>query len=344
MAESLRVGIIGYGYASKVFHAPLIASVPGLKLAAVMSREPGKVLADWPGVAVEVTPAALLARGDLDLIVIPTPNATHYPLALQALEAGKHVVVDKPFTLTLAEAPSLTACAERAGRLLSVFHNRRWDSDFLTLQGLLGSGELGAVHHFESHFDRYSPEVRVRWREGEEPGSGLWYDLGPHLLDQALQLFGKPDALVLDLARQRQGALTDDFFHAQLQYGEKRVILHASTLVPVPGPRFTVHGNQGTYRKFGLDTQEAALKAGQRPPAAWGLDPQPGSLSVMVGGIPQTRTVPPVPGNYPAYYAGIRDAVLRGAPNPVPPGEAMGVMALIELGLLGAAERRERKA
>ena len=341
-AEDLKVGIVGYGYASRVFHAPLIAAVPGLRLAAFSSSDPGKVEAHWPGVSLEPSAEALMARPDLDLIVIPTPNASHYPLARQALEAGKHVVVDKPFTLTLAEARSLEACAKQAGRLLSVFHNRRWDSDFLTLQSLLASGELGAIHHFESHFDRPNPQVRVRWRESAEPGAGLWYDLGPHLLDQALCLFGPPEALSLDLACQREGALIDDYFHAQLKYGQTRVLLHASTLVPLVGPRFTVHGSRGSYLKYGLDTQEASLKAGQRPPApGWGFDPQPGSLSTLVEGGLETRVVPAIPGDYAAYYAGIRDALRLGAPNPVPASAAIQVMALIELGLLSAGERRE---
>ena len=336
------VGIIGYGYASKVFHAPLIAAVPGLSLTAIASSDPGKVQADWPELEVAPSASALLARADLELIVIATPNATHYPLARQALEAGKHVVVDKPFTLTLAEARSLSDCADQAGRLLSVFHNRRWDSDFRTLQGLLATGELGPIHHFESRFERHNPQVRARWRERAEPGGGLWYDLGPHLLDQALRLFGPPEALALDLACQRQGALIDDYFHAQLRYGATRVILHASTLVPVPGPRFTVHGSRGSYLKYGLDTQEAALKAGQRPPApGWGRDPQPGSLSLPGDGGLQTRVLASLPGDYPAYYAGIRDALRQGGPNPVPAAQAIQVMALIELGLHSARERRE---
>ena len=341
MPDAINVGIIGYGYAAKVFHAPLIAGVPGLRLAAIASSDAGKVKADWPQVEVDATPAELLARAELDLVVIPTPNDTHYPLARQALEAGKHVVVDKPFTTTLAEAQALNACAARAGRVLSVFHNRRWDADFLTLKGLLASGELGRIVHFESHFDRYSPAVRPRWREQPVPGGGLWYDLGPHLLDQVLQLFGQPDTIALDLARQREGAVIDDCFHAVLRYGEARAVLHAGVLVPEPGPRFTVHGTRGTYLKYGLDPQEALLKAGQRPPMpGWGCDPEPGSLTALCGAGLQTRGVPSVPGAYDQYYAGLRDALLGRGPNPVPGTEAARVMALLELGLQSAAGGR----
>ena len=338
----LKVGIVGYGFATKVFHAPLVSGVPGLQLTAVASSSPAKVAADWPEVEVEGTPEALFARPDLDLVVIPTPNATHYPLAMRALEAGRHVVVDKPFTLTVAEARSLYARAAQAGRLLSVFQNRRWDADFLTLRGLLAAGELGTVMEFESHFDRHVPKVQDRWREKGDLGCGLWYDLGTHLMDQALQLFGTPEAISVDLARQREGALTDDYFMARLSYGATRVILHANNVVPQPGPRFTVHGTQGTFVKYGLDAQQAALTAGKRPPAPdWGADPNPGTVSLHRDGALQTRTVASEPGDYPAYYAAVRDAILGISPNPVQAADAVRLMGLIELGRRSAAERRE---
>lgn len=188
MNDKIRVGLIGYGYASKTFHAPLIMGTPGLELAAVSSSDETKVKADWPAVSVVSEPRHLFNDPHIDLIVIPTPNDTHFPLAKAALEAGKHVVVDKPFTVTLSQARELDALARSTGRVLSVFHNRRWDSDFLTLKALLADGVLGEVSLFESHFDRFRPQVRDRWREQGGPGSGIWYDLAPHLLDQAIQL------------------------------------------------------------------------------------------------------------------------------------------------------------
>ena len=290
MSESLNVGIVGYGFATKTFHAPLVAGVPGLKLAAISSSDPAKVAADWPEVATETSPEALFARPDIDLVVIPTPNETHYPLASAALAAGKHVVVDKPFTVTTHEARRLQAQAQGAGRVLSVFHNRRWDSDFLTIKQVLASGELGRIVHFESHFDRYRPEVRARWREQALPGSGLWYDLGSHLLDQTLQLFGLPESIALDLALQRDNAQSDDYFHAALRYGQSRVILHAGALVAVPAARYTVHGSLGSFFKYGLDPQEDVLKTGKRPPAAdWGHDSVPATLTVWKGGAAAER-------------------------------------------------------
>ena len=202
----LKVGLVGYGYAGKTFHAPLIAAVPALALTAVSSSSAAKVQADWPDVAVHDTPAELMRRTDLDLVVIASPNDTHHPLARAALQAGLHVVVDKPFTVTLAQARELAMLARERGRLLSVFHNRRWDGDFLTVRALLASGELGRITQFESHFDRFRPQVRQRWREDATRGGGLLYDLGPHLIDQAFALFGAPETVTAFVRTRRDNA------------------------------------------------------------------------------------------------------------------------------------------
>jgi len=341
MSEHVRAGLIGYGFAGKTFHAPLLAAVPGLALAAVASSDPARVAADWPDLPVEPTPEALIARPDLDLIVVATPNDSHAPLAARALAAGKHVVVDKPFTVGLAEAEALRDQAAAAGRVLAVFHNRRWDADFLTLRGLLADGALGRVVQLESHFDRFRPAVRDRWRERPGPGGGIWYDLGAHLADQALQLFGPPEFVQADIAAQRDGAQADDYFHVVLRYGPLRAILHGSTLAAAPGPRFVVHGTRGSYVKYGLDAQEDALKAGLRPPApGWGADPCPGALTVWSDGGAATRELASVPGDYPAFYAATRDAIRGGAPNPVPPDDGVAVMRLLELGRRSAEEGR----
>ncbi|AGB82650.1 MULTISPECIES: oxidoreductase [Serratia] len=334
MAETLRVGLVGYGYASKTFHAPLIAGTPGLELAAVVSSDAGKVHADWPALPVVSEPQALFNDPTLDLIVIPTPNDTHYPLAQQALAAGKHVVVDKPFTVTLSQARALQQQAQQRGLLLSVFHNRRWDSDFLTLKTLLQEGSLGEVVYFESHFDRFRPQVRQRWREQGGAGSGIWYDLGPHLIDQALQLFGKPQTLFVDLGQLRPGSQSVDYFHALLQYGKRRVVLHASMLAAAEGPRYIVHGTQGSYIKYGLDPQEDRLKAGDRlPQADWGYDMRDGVVTLSRDDVLAEQPLLTLPGNYPAYYAAIRDAINGDGANPVPAAEAIAVMEMIELGI-----------
>jgi predicted dehydrogenase len=330
----IGVGIVGWGFASTTFHAPLIQATPGMRLVAVSSGRADVLGTDALPFAVEPTPQALFARKDIDLVIIPTPNDTHHPLAVEALAAGKHVVVDKPFTLTVTQADDLIERARHARRLLSVFHNRRWDGDFMGLKKVLGSGVLGRVTHLESHFDRYRPDVRQRWRESAELGGGLWYDLGPHLLDQTLQLFGQPQALWLDTQVQRDGAVADDWFHCLLRYPDLRVVLHASALTASVAPRFVVHGTAGSYTKHGLDTQEDALKAGRTPgDTDWGRDPLPGQLTLRQGSGVIQQTVEPLAGNYLPYYEGVRDAILQGNPLPVTASEARDVIRLIELGL-----------
>ncbi|MBA2816999.1 oxidoreductase [Candidatus Pantoea persica] len=341
MSDKLRVGLMGYGFASKTFHAPLIAGTPDVELAAVSSSDEAKVHADWPQVKVVADPQALLDDPSLQLIVIPTPNDTHFLLAKAALNAGKHVVVDKPFTVTLSQARELEALAKAKGLLLSVFHNRRWDSDFLTLKQLLKDGSLGEVRYFESHFDRFRPEVRQRWREMKGAGSGIWYDLGPHLIDQALQLFGAPVAINVDMAEMRPGAQTTDYFHATLTYPQRRVVLHASMLVAAESPRYVVHGTRGSYVKYGLDPQEDRLKAGDFPPGEeWGYDMRDGVLRLAEGDGVKEETLMTQPGNYPAYYAAVRDAICGRGANPVTAEEAIQVMELIELGLQSAEKRQ----
>ncbi|MBV8041581.1 oxidoreductase [Pluralibacter sp.] len=340
MSDTIRVGLIGYGYASKTFHAPLISGTPGMTLAAVFSSDETKVKADWPTVKVVSDPRNLFNDPDIDLIVIPTPNDTHYPLAKAALEAGKHVVVDKPFTVTLSQARELDSLAHSVGRLLSVFHNRRWDSDFLTIKALIAEGALGEITWFESHFDRYRPQVRNRWREQGGPGSGIWYDLGPHLLDQAISLFGLPVSLTVDLAQLRPGAQSTDYFHAVLAYPQRRVVLHATLLAAAETARYIVHGSRASYVKYGLDPQEDRLKSGERPPLEdWGYDMRDGVVTRVEGEDRVEETWLTVPGNYPAYYAGIRDALNGNAENPVPASQAIQIMELIELGIESAKRR-----
>lgn len=341
MLEHINAGLIGYGYAGRTLHAPLLNATAGIHLHSIVSRDGDKVRAEWPQVQHRIDAEQLLADPDIDLVVIATPNDTHFPLAKAALLAGKHVVIDKPFTLDSREARQLIALAHEQDLQLSVFHNRRWDADFLTLRQLIGSGELGEVLYLESHFDRYRPQVRDRWREQAVPGSGLWYDLGAHLLDQTLQLFGEPESLWLDLAHQRPGAKTDDFFHAILQYGERRVVLHASTQVVAHAARFTVHGSLGSYSKQGLDSQEEQLKQGMSPlDPQFGLDARPGRLTTLQGDKERVQDLSNIPGRYLTFYQGMAEAIQRGTPAPVQAEEALKVMELIELGLRSAREGR----
>ena len=217
-----------------------------------------------------------------------------------------------------------------AGRIVSVFQNRRWDADFLTLQKLIDNG-AGRSRELHSHFDRYRPQVADRWRERDQPGSGLWYDLGPHLLDQALQLFGMPLAVFADIGRQREAAQADDYFHVLLRYPQRRVLLHAGSLVPANELRFAVHGTRGSYLKYGMDGQEAALRNGQVPgQVGWGKDPQPGTLQPGAQDKARAEVVESIPGDYLRYYALLRDAILRDSSPPVTTAKALQVMAMLE--------------
>lgn len=332
----IRVALIGYGYAGKTFHAPLIASTQGLELACIASSRPDDVHADLPAVEVAADPLQAVERDDIDLVVIAAPNAQHAPLAAAALRAGRHVVVDKPFTLTLAEARELRALAKQRERLLSVFHNRRWDSDFLGVKRVIDEGRIGEVVHFESHIDRFRPQVRARWRERAQPGGGIWFDLGPHLIDQALQLFGLPQAVQADLAALRPGAQADDWAHAVLHYPERRVVLHASMLVAGGSARFAAHGTGGSVVKPRIDRQEAQLLAGTRPgDPGWGEDDD--ALLLYPGDAPMETLAAPR-GDQGRYYAGMRDAIRGLAPPPVTDAQALAVMAVLEAGAQSARD------
>lgn len=342
MNAPVNVALLGYGLAGKVFHAPLIASVPGLRLHTVVSRDAAKVHADHPDVHVSASAEEAFAAPDIDLVVIATPNALHAPQATTALAHGKHVVVDKPFAINTAEARAVMDAATQAGRLLSVFHNRRWDADFLTLRQLLQDDALGDIVEFRSHFDRYRPVVQDRWRERDSPGGGLWFDLGPHLVDQALQLFGWPVAVYADITAQRAGARADDCFEVHLRYPKHRAVLHAGSLAADHRLRFTVHGTRGSYLKHGLDVQEAQLRSGMVPGTpGWGYDPLQGEKTTCPDGHARHEAIRNLSGDYRQYYLGIRDAVLHGQPLPVNAHEALEVMRILELAVESSHERRE---
>jgi scyllo-inositol 2-dehydrogenase (NADP+) len=301
--------------AGTVFHAPLIRALPAFELVLI---------------AGSADSAAAIASPGIDLVVVATPNSSHYPLAAAALEAGKHVVVDKPFALSLGEADDLMAMAKALGRVLTVFHNRRWDGDFLALRRLVASGRLGAIAHFEAHWDRFRPIPKAGWREESAPGSGLLWDLGPHLIDQALVLFGSPDSVALDLAVQRSGAVADDYFELVLRYGAMRAILSASTLIGEPRPRFAAYGQDAAYISRGFDPQEERLKAGIPPnsPAFAAEHPQ---LRGTFGNIP----IPVPAGRYLGFYEDVAEAIATGAPPPVDPADAREGLRILALARSG---------
>ena len=345
----INVALVGYGYAGRVFHAPLIRATPGLNLHTVVSSRPDGVHADLPDVRVVGDVEAVLADRSIGLMVIATPNDLHAPLTRRAVEADMAVVVDKPFTVTLDEARALQTLSEDKGGFITVFHNRAWDADFLTIQQLIRDRRLGRITRFESHFSRFRPQVRDRWRERPGPGAGIWYDLGPHLVDQALRVMGRPVALIADIATVRTGGGADDWFHVVMRFEENsRAILHAD-MTSTSDLRFVMESETGGFVKHGLDPQEDALKAGVVPGSSgWGVDPRPGALTTINGDRhPTEEIVQGPPGDYLALYRGVRDVWSDFSPStpdhqrPVPLNRAVEVMEVIEAGLVSARERRE---
>jgi len=335
--RTVQVGVIGFGLGGRVFHAPIISAVPGLQLAAIVERSGDSARAAYPNVKVVRTVSELLAIDSIELVVVTTPNPTHLDLARQCLMAGRHVVVDKPFATTYAEAAELVRIAEERGRLITVYQNRRWDGDFLTLRRIMQDGRLGRLVLFESHMERYRPTLKSEaWRELPTPGSGLWFDLGPHLLDQAFVLFGPPESMTAELRAERDAAAVDDAFDVVLHYPRMRVLLRSNLLTCVPGPRFRLNGTQGSFVKYGSDPQEDALKAGEKPGRPnWGQEPKEnwGTLSIADGDkITETR-IPTETGDYRRYYENVRDAIVSGAPLDVSPQHALRIMQALELGI-----------
>ncbi|MGW7426910.1 Gfo/Idh/MocA family protein [Streptomyces sp. NPDC054813] len=348
-ATPLRVGLIGYGLAGSVFHAPLIAATEGLALDTVVTSDPerqAQAKAEFPEVRTVAAPDELFDRADdLDLVVIASPNRTHVPLATTALKAGLPVVVDKPVAGTAAEARELAALAEEHGLLLSVFQNRRWDNDFLTLRNLLEEGELGDPWRFESRFERWRPQPKGGWRESGDPAEigGLLYDLGSHVVDQALVLFGPATEVYAESVIRRAGAETDDdTFIAVTHASGVRSHLYASATAAQLGPRFRVLGSKAGYVKYGLDPQEAALREGERPGAGWGVEPESLYGRVGAGESPLTgggRAVPTLPGDYPAYYAAVAGALRGEGPNPVTALEAAAALDVLEAARRSARDK-----
>ncbi|MDH7974720.1 oxidoreductase [Sphingomonas sp. AR_OL41] len=335
--DKIGVGLVGYGLGGRAFHAPYVGVTPGMALRAVVSRDAAKVHADLPGMQVVPDVAALLAVPGIDLVIVSSPDQLHAEHALAAIAAGKHVLVDKPFATSLADARRVAAAAEAGGRLLTIFHNRRWDADFLTLRRLIAEEALGEVVQLESHFDRWRPKPAALWKEARE--GGAWLDLGPHLVDQALQLFGMPEAINADLATLRDGAPAVDYFHAVLRYPTRRVILHASKLVAANGLRFAVHGTGGSWIKHGVDPQEAATVAGAVPgDAGWGLDPVDG---VLTRGDGSNAPVINERSDYRLFWTALAAAIRGEGPNPVPAREAVAVMEVLDAGLRSSEARCE---
>ena len=341
----IDVGLIGFGLAGRSFHAPVIRAVPGLRLASILQRSGNEAAEKYPDVRIVRTLDELLAIEEIRLVVIATPNDTHYMLAHQCLSAGRDVLVDKPFTTTLDEAIALVDFAKKQGRLLTVYQNRRYDGDFQAIVQVVASGELGRIVRFESNYDRFRPQLRPgAWRERSGPGSGIFFDIAPHLIDHALLLFGLPEALTADIRIEREGAVADDAFDLAFHYSRgPRADLRSSILAAATRPRFLLHGTQGAFVKQSFDPQENNLRRGYIPTdAPWGAEPEEdwGVLTLSEDGVLTQRRVPSANSDYRDFYANLRDAILGNAKLAVTPEWALTVMHLLELARQSSNERR----
>lgn len=348
MQQPIQVALIGFGMAGQVFHAPLISSVTGLQLYKVYARraeQQALLQAKYPQTNICTTVDDILDDPTVQLVVIATSNDVHYALTRAALLAGKHVVVEKPFTNTTEEANELIALAKQQNRLLTVFHSARWHSDYLTVKEVIASGKLGRLVTYEVRYDRFRNYLRPNaWREKDLPGSGIFFDLGAHLIDQSLQLFGKPQAIFASLRKMREGVGAVDDFEILLYYPQLKVSLKGSMLIKEPTPRFALYGTEGAFVKPGVDPQEEALKGGKTPlnTTNWGAEPKDiwGILHTTEQKPGARRKVPSMRGNYPGFYENVRDSIQGTAQLIVKPEEARTVIQLLELGEQSASERR----
>ncbi|WP_305857615.1 oxidoreductase [Balneatrix alpica] len=335
----LKTAVIGYGLSAQVFHLPFIRQQPELQLVAISSSQ-AQVRQDYPDIQHYLEAEQLIADTDAELVVITSPNDTHFPLARQALLAGKHVLVEKPFVVTTQQGEELIKLAKQQQRQLLVYHNRRYDGDFLTLQQLIRDQRLGQIRYFESHFDRFRPQPRSRWREQAGVGTGILFDLGPHLLDQALLLFGLPQALSAHCRQLRPGAESTDFFQLHLHYPDKEVLLNSSPFCANPNLRYLLQGQLGSYVKYGLDPQEDALRAGQLPGhPEWGQEPVTAYGQLYLAEQP-ALTLPTQAGNYQRFYQDMVATLLKGAAAPVSAEEALQGIRLIELAYQSSQQGR----
>jgi scyllo-inositol 2-dehydrogenase (NADP+) len=355
--REIGVAVVGYGLGGRVFHAPFVSAVPGLNLRAIFQRSGDTAAKAYPSVRIERSIDPILADKSIDLVIISTPNDTHFDLARQALEAGKHVVIDKPFATTSEQALVLGSIAKLKDVLVIPFHNRRWDGDFLTVKKLLADNTLGRLVTFETNMDRFRPLPREhKWKESENPANGMLFDLGPHLVDQLLALFGTPEAITASVRCDRDHTAIEDAFNITLHYTRPdgkslRASASASYLACETSPRFLLHGTRGSFRKFGLDPQEATLESGvklppmgsptpwlQEPSTLWGtltVAPDPATPTILVSTQLETA-----PGDYRNYYAAVRDAILGLAPPALTAEDGYRVIKLLELARESSLQRR----
>ena len=342
MSKPIVTGLLSYGMSGEVFHAPLLAAHPGFIMKTIVQRSSSSALEHYPQTNIVRSVQAVLDDPEIELVIVNTINSTHFDFAARALAAGKHVVVEKPFTNTVDEARALIDMAKDAGKTLTVFQSRRWDGAYHTLQKIINSGQLGRLVEFEAHYDRFRNYLTPNsWKEETGPGSGILYNLGSHMIDQVLRLFGKPSSLSAKTGVQRTGGRVDDYYDIRMDYPGINVIIKSSYLVREPGPLYKLHGEKGSFIKFGIDPQEEALKLHQVPGGpGWGSEPENywGILNTEINGVHFRGPVETLRGNYLGYYQNLYEAIREGAEIAVKPEEALMVIEIIE-----AAQKSSRE-
>lgn len=337
--RKIRVAVVGYGISARVFHLPFLTTTltDQFELVAILQRNGDEAGKAHPGIKIYRDLDSLLRNTDIDLVVITTPNDTHFSFTQKALEAGKHVVLEKPFTNTSEEAAQLVNLTKATGKILSVYQNRRYVSDFRTIKDILDKKLLGEVHEFEAHYDRYRMEARPKaWREAPLPGSGILYDIGAHIIDQVLYFFGMPSTITADIRLQRPHARVDDYFVIWLNYSYTKVILHAGMLVREPGPRYMIQGTRGSFIKYGEDPQEQRLRSGELPLGGdWGRESEDtyGLLHTEINNKIIREKYPSLPGSYADYYHDVYKSITTGSPVNVKPEHGYNVIRIIELAM-----------
>lgn len=326
----IKTAVIGYGFSAKTFHLPFIEASENFQLVSISTSNLEQVKMKWPDITSYQTAQELIQESNAQLVVITAPNDVHFSLAKLCLQNKKHVIIEKPMVTTAHQGEELVSLAKAQGLVLSVYHNRRWDGDFLTIKKLIQNGSIGRVRFFESHFDRFLPVVRDRWREQPGPGTGNWFDLGSHLLDQALCLFGMPQAITARCLVLRDNSKTTDYFHVLLHYSDCEVVLHGSPFSAGPNLRFQVQGTKGSFIKYGYDPQEELLKLGRVPNTPqWAEEnkEQFGTLFTEAG----SKIIPTMRGSYQSYYSGIADAINAEKAVPVSGEDALRIINLLEI-------------
>ncbi len=329
----IKTGIASYGMSGLVFHAPLLHVNPGFELVKIVERSYKGSKERYPYISIVRSLEDLLQDEHIELIIINTPDSTHFEYCKLALEAGKHVVVEKPFTLKVEEAEQLIQLSKKQEKLLSVFQNRRWDGDYLTVKKVVEDKLLGRLVSFESHFDRYRNFIKPNtWKEEQTSGAEILFNLGSHMIDQAYDLFGMPESVSADIGIQRTDGVADDFYNVVLRYKGMQVCLKSSYLVREEGPRYLLHGTEGSFLKWGLDRQEADLKMGKYPDEPdWGKEPKKlwGKLNTELNDLHFTGRIETIPGNYQSYYENIYDAIRNGAKLVVQPNQSLELIKII---------------